>query len=118
MTLHKQMDQIQKTLEERKSSHTCKLIFENNNILEGIIKSQKIKKLQKTFMKKIGRTSTVCDPIEFNLFSDSEKSSLLSNSGIDVLPVISNLLNLLSVIQIVTLLFIYSVSIVFEDLIS
>jgi hypothetical protein len=44
-----------------------RLIYGESN-LEGIIKTQKIKKLKKLFIDKIGRTSTACPPVEFNIF--------------------------------------------------
>lgn len=97
---------------------TCKLIFENNNILEGIIRSQKIKKLKDMFIKKIRRTSTAATPVHFDLLSATEGESILAGKGVEVPQGLSNFLNLLSVVQILCLLFIYSVSIAFQDLIS
>ena len=72
---------MQKTMDERKGAD-CRLIFEKNNILEGIIKGQKIKKLQNNFIKKISRTSTVAPPVEFNVFDNWEKSNVLNLTGI------------------------------------
>jgi hypothetical protein len=117
MTLNKQLGQIQQSIADSQT-RTCKLIFENNNILEGIIKSQKIKKLKEMFIKKIMRTSTAAPPVEFNIFEGKENDSLLRKEGIEVPNTFSNLLNILSVFQIISLLFIYSVSITFFDLLS
>ena len=70
------------------------------------------------FIKKIMRTSTAAEPVEFDIFSMMEKDSLLKSEGIDLPQFISNLLNLLSVLQIISLLFIYSISITFIDLMN
>lgn len=43
---------------------------------------------------------------------------MLNLTGIELTPLVDSLLNLLSVIQIITLLVIYTISIVFEDLIT
>jgi hypothetical protein len=64
------------------------------------------------------RTSTAAEPVEFDIFSMMEKDSLLKSEGIDLPQFISNLLNLLSVLQIISLLFIYSISITFIDLMN
>jgi hypothetical protein len=116
-TLDRQLDQMHQKISDSKGG-TCKLIFENNNILEGIIRSQKIKKLQDMFIKKIRRTSTAATPVHFTLFSSMEGESILGGKGVEVPQGLSNFLNVLSVLQILCLLFIYSVSITFQDLMS
>lgn len=116
-TIDLQLNQMHKKMTDSKRG-TCKLIFENNNILEGIIRSQKIKKLKEMFIKKIRRTSTAATPVHFTLFSGMEGESILAGKGVDVPPGLSNFLNVLSVLQIICLLFIYSVSIAFQDLIQ
>ena len=64
------------------------------------------------------RTSTAAQPVEFDIFSVMHKDSLLKSKGIELPQFISNLLNLLSVLQIISLLFIYSISITFIDLMN
>lgn len=70
------------------------------------------------FIKKTRRTSTAAAPVHFSLLAGLERDNLLGGKGIDVPQGLSNFLNVLSVIQIMCLLFIYSVSIAFQDLIS
>lgn len=105
-----------RTAVEQKKRGSCKLIFEKNNILEGIVRSQKIKKLQNTFLRKIQRTSTTQPPVAYDQFADWSDNPFLHFRGIELHPLVDSLLNLLSVLQIITLLVVYSLSLVYENL--
>jgi hypothetical protein len=113
--LSEQLSKMRTAVEEKKRG-TCKLIFEKNNILEGIVRSQKIKKLQNTFLRKIQRTSTTQPPVAYDQFADWSDNSFLHFRGIELHPLVDSLLNLLSVLQIISLLVVYSLSLVYENL--
>lgn len=94
------------------------MLFESNNILEGIVRTQKIKNLRDNFIKKIRRTSTCHQAVSFDKINNDENEGFLFMKGIEVKPLLENILNSLSVIQIISLLTVYSVSVVFEDLLN
>jgi hypothetical protein len=101
----------------KNNSKNSKIIFEKNNSLEMIVRSQKINNIRDNFIRKVTRTSTSHPPVNYTQFSDYDKDSLLNLPGIELPPIVDSLFNFLSVIQISTLLVVYSISITFEDLI-
>jgi nucleoid DNA-binding protein len=101
---------------DQKQSQSCKLIFEKNNLLEGIVRSQKIKNLQNNFLRKIKRTATTQAPVELPQFGEWQRDQQANWKGLELPPLLDNCLNLLSVLQIITLLVVYSLSLIFEEL--
>jgi len=52
---------------DSKKKNSCRLLFEKNNILQGIVQAQKISNLKKNFIKKIRRSSPYYPPVDYKI---------------------------------------------------
>jgi len=71
-----------KNASKLKKTDTSKIIFEKNNTLELIVKSQKINNIKNNFIRKVTRTSTSHPPVDYTQFSDWDKTTFLNYRGI------------------------------------
>lgn len=83
-----------------------------------MVKTQKVRNITKNFVKKVRRSSVYYPPVEYEKVKIEEHTSFLYLKGFE-LPIVADIvISLLSVIQILSLLIVYTLSIVFDDLIT
>lgn len=78
-----------------------------------MVKAQKVKNITKNFVKKMRRTSVYYQPVEYEKVKIEQETSILLLKGFELPFMADIVISLLSVLQILTLLVIYTLSIVF-----
>ena len=117
--MERQITKIRKAARTRSASKkSCKFFFENNNILEGMVKAQKVKNITRNFVKKVRRSSLHFAPVQYDKLKLLHEGGILFMKGLELPRLADMLMSLLSVLQIILLLVIYTLSIVFSELMS